>query len=268
MSPRSRHHGVRKVCGCGWRLWPKCSHAWYFSYQPRGAPRQRFSLDAELGRHLESLTEARDAPTSIRAAILAGTFRRAVVGPALPVLFGPTPDQLAESYLAAVTATGKQSVASDASRLARLRAYQTLDGRRLGAWPTADITEAVLEGFHAGLQTTGQAASTRNHFATLLKALFRWAVRKGAMARSPISIESSLRRAKVAQRRRRISPTEETALLSAAGVLKRGSGLRLQWVIVSAIETGARLGELLAIRWADVDMDKRTVFIRAVEVGA
>jgi integrase len=75
-------------------------------------------------------------------------------------------------------------------------------------------------------------------------------------------------RAKVAQRRRRISPTEETALLSAAGALKRGSGLRLQWVIIAAIETGARVGELLAIRWADVNMDKRTVFVRAVEVGA
>lgn len=28
------------------------------------------------------------------------------------------------------------------------------------------------------------------------------------------------------------------------------------------------MGELLALRWADVDMDKRTVLVRAVEVGA
>jgi integrase len=268
MSPRSRHHGVRKVCACGWRQWPKCSHAWYFSYKPRGALRQRFSLDAELGRHLESLTEARDAATTIRAAILAGTFRRATTGVPVPIMLGPVLDQVAELYLAAIAAAGKRSVPSDASRLARLRAYPTADGRRLGAWRMTDITEEVLEGFHASLQTSRQAASTRNHFATLLKALFRWAVRKGAISRSPISHESTLRRAKVAQRRRRVSATEETALLAAAGALTRGAGLRLQWLIIAAVETGARIGELLAIRWTDVTLDKRRLLIRAVEEGA
>jgi integrase len=39
-------------------------------------------------------------------------------------------------------------------------------------------------------------------------------------------------------------------------------------LIIAALETGCRAGELLAFRWAEVDMEKRTVFVRAVEVGA
>jgi integrase len=39
-------------------------------------------------------------------------------------------------------------------------------------------------------------------------------------------------------------------------------------LIVAAIETGARKGELLALKFADVDVNKRTVFIRAAEEGA
>jgi integrase len=221
---------------------------------------------------VDSKTEAEQIATDIRSAINAGTFRqtggRAPSPPAQAVSAVVTLDQLAQSYLTAVKGTGKRSANSDASMLAQLCGYRTLDGRCLGAWHMADITEDVLEGFHAGQRAAGRAASTLNHYTTLLKSLFRWAARKGAIARSPISHESSLRRAKVAQRRRRLSATEETALLMAAGALTRGAGPRLQWVIVAALETGARLGELLAMRWADVQLEKRRLLIRAVEVGA
>ena len=39
-------------------------------------------------------------------------------------------------------------------------------------------------------------------------------------------------------------------------------------MIIAALETGCRAGELLALQWADVTMDKRTVFVRAFEDGA
>src|SRR5262245_4550943 len=78
MSPRAHGHSVRKVCSHGWRGWPKCTCAWYFSFKPRGSSqRYRFSLDAELGFHFDSKTEAETAATAIRNAILAGTFERA-----------------------------------------------------------------------------------------------------------------------------------------------------------------------------------------------
>jgi integrase len=112
------------------------------------------------------------------------------------------------------------------------------------------------------------AASTRNQYVQLLKASFRWAAKKGHLAKSPISDDSTLKRSKVAQRRRRISPEEEQRLLNAADTLRDGAGIRLQWLIVAAIETGCRRGELLALRWSDVDLAKRTLLVRAIEVGA
>jgi integrase len=96
----------------------------------------------------------------------------------------------------------------------------------------------------------------------------RWAAKKGYTPRSPISDGSMLRRKKVAQRRRRLRPDEESQLLEAAGRVTCGASLRLQWLIIAALETGARVGELLALQWTDVNLEKRTVFIRATETGA
>src|ERR1700674_2717379 len=59
----------------------------------------RFSLDAELGRHIDSLTEAQEAATTIRAAILAGTFRRATDAPPTSPTDGITLDQFAAVYV-------------------------------------------------------------------------------------------------------------------------------------------------------------------------
>src|SRR5580704_12094325 len=75
MSPRARHHGVRKLCDCGVRQWPKCAHNWYFNFKPKGGPHFRFCLDGEIGRHIDTKTEHEG--TRIRAAILDGTFERA-----------------------------------------------------------------------------------------------------------------------------------------------------------------------------------------------
>lgn len=63
-------------------------------------------------------------------------------------------------------------------------------------------------------------------------------------------------------------PDEEQHLLDAPGTLRHGAGIRLQWLIIAAIETGCCRGELLAPQWADVNLPKRTLLVRAVEEGA
>src|SRR5262245_9804606 len=69
-------------------------------------------------------------------------------------------------------------------------------------------------------------------------------------------------RSKNAKRSRRISPTEEAALLKAAQAIKRSS-VWLYGLIVAAIESGCRLGELLALQWADVDLEHQELRIRS-----
>lgn len=87
---------------------------------------------------------------------------------------------------------------------------------------------------------TTRAASTRNHYMRLIKAAFKWAAKKRYIARSPISEDSTLKAAKSAQRAQRLSPDDEAKLLKAAGNVSRGGGVRLQGLIVAALETGCR----------------------------
>lgn len=279
MSPRSRGNNVRKVCRCGWRRWPKCPHSWYFSFKPRGGIRRRFSLDAEVGEHAASKLDAEKLATDIRSKINASTFERvsdrrlreqreAAAGIRAEATGTPaavvTLDRFVAIYLERVAqASGKASWKDDGYLLAAVRNHRTADGRRLGEWPLASITEDELELFYAAQRAAGRAVSTLNHFVQILKRSFRWAAKKGYLARSPISEDSALKRGKPAQRARRVAPDEEATLLAAAAAGARArAGVRLSGLIVAAIETGCRQGELLALRWADVDMARHELTIR------
>ena len=113
-----------------------------------------------------------------------------------------------------------------------------------------------LQVFWDSLRVEGLAASTRNKYVQILKAMFRWAVRKGYLARNPISEDSALKREKHARRARRLVGDEEQRLIAAAPP-------RLQRLILGALESGARLGELLSLLWKDVDLARREITIRA-----
>ena len=265
MSPRARGNGVRKVCSHGWRAWPKCPCPWYFSFKPRGGTRRyRFSLDAELSVHFDNKTDAEKAANTIREAILAGTFERraeryareqreAASRPADNARAAAavvTFEEFTKTYIErAVQSSGKASWRDDRSRLAVACKHVTANGQALGSLPLTAITEDELEAFHAAQRGCGRAASTLNNYVQVLKAAFRWASRKGYLARSPISDDSALKRSKPAKRTRRVSPQEEAALVAVAPS-------RLQRLIIAAVETGMRLGELLDLTWHDVNLMK------------
>jgi integrase len=248
-----RKDGLRKICGCPPRSWSRCGHVWYFAYMWKLKP-WRFSLDREVARPITTEREARKEAERIKTEIRAGTFRvstTATTPAALPLR------EYADIFLAQFkpgrTPTARQN---DASRLAVLTAFRCPDGRILGELPIGLITEGELEVFLAALQTRGRAASTRNHYLQLFKSLSRWGVKKGYLLRPWIGPETDLKREKGAQRHRRVSPEEVQALLAEAHP-------RLQRLIIGALETACRLGELLGLRWADVDLNRGEVHIRA-----
>src|ERR1035437_5173257 len=72
----ANNSGVRKVCACPRRHWPKCSHPWHFAFKWKGT-HHRFSLDKHLDKHIEGKSEAVDEAAKIRIAIKAGTFGKA-----------------------------------------------------------------------------------------------------------------------------------------------------------------------------------------------
>jgi site-specific recombinase XerD len=90
----------------------------------------------------------------------------------------------------------------------------------------AAITEDDLEVLFAQLLAEGKAASTRNKYVQVVKAMFRWAVKKGDLTRNPAGESDAIKREKHAQRTRRLEPGEEDRLLAHAGPTFSGSSSR------------------------------------------
>src|SRR5688572_687833 len=121
MRKRHSNRGLRKVCGCARRQWPKCSHTWHLNFRFKGT-HYRLSLDRELDRHIAGKTAAASEAEKIRTAIREGTFRQRDANPAQPI---PAREALT---LAAFAKTyferrGKPATANDSSCLGRLLAF-------------------------------------------------------------------------------------------------------------------------------------------------
>ena len=257
------NQGVRKVCGCPWRNWSRCPHAWHFSYSWRGR-HYRFSLSRYLGREVMGRTEAQAAADKIRTAIRDGAFSIAKA----PETGGPgaeggsgglTFEAYGELFMKGYGRDrGKASWEDDRYLVRRVMGFQVA-GRRLGDRPLADVTEHDLEEFIRSLIGKGRAVSTRNHYVQLVKAMSRWAVRKGYRERPFVTGESDvIRRRKEASRRRRLHPGEEERLVAAAGP-------HMQRLIIAALETCCREGELLSLQWCDVSLDRGELTLRAAK---
>jgi integrase len=264
---RHRDDGLRKLCACSQRKWSVCTHPWYFSYKAKGKPRVRVSLDRYTGRHIGALDEAKGLAATLRAAVNDGTYP--------PVT--PTPDPPAERVTFATAAErfwkhvpikrgknqGKPRGENESQIIGRLCAWTPPSTSvPLGQHSPTDVTEDVLEAFIAHLHAQGRAASTISNYIQVIKALDRWLALKGYRHAPAITSDADgLRRPKAARRDRRLVPDtidkrgkvihegEERRLLAAASPW-------LQRLIIAAIETGCRRGELLGLRWAHVDLTR------------
>lgn len=204
---RNQNRRLRKICDCPRRKWAKCPHSWHFNFKPKGAPGYRFSVDSEAGKHIEPKGEAEALADNWRTAIRAGTFRRAhEIAPVETVAASNvvTLEKFGKAYF---ERRGKPANAGDRSYMARLVAFTPDGGRVIGQMALTDITEDTIELFFAKLRAEGRAASTRNKYVQLVKAMF---------------------------------------------------GL-----IIEALETGCRKGELLSLTWRDVNLEKKEITVRA-----
>ena len=239
------------------------------NFKVRGGPSYRFSLDTEVGRHIASKTEAEKEATHIRAAILAGTFRRRADVPPTP----STPESITLRDFATLhfERRSKPATDNDVSYVTRLLDFVPPDepgAVALGDRLLSCITTDTYESFFLGLRQ--YAASTRNKFRRAVLLLLRWGVKNGYLARNPITDSDIITHAseKGARRSRRLTPDvfdgdgklvregEERRLLAVAGP-------ELQRLIIGALETAMRRGELLNLTWQNVDLTRRTIKVRA-----
>jgi integrase len=119
------------------------------------------------------------------------------------------------------------------------------------------ITPEDVERFDTARRSQ-RRASTANRSLTVLKQMFRCAIRWKHLLANPAA---DIRLEKEANGRERFLDADEAARLLEACP----AWLRL--LVLAALQTGARQGELLALEWSDIDLEKGLIYFRQTKNG-
>jgi integrase len=249
--------GLHKICKHKGRARDRCKHAWWGSFRGK-----RVSLAKWKNREITSKAEADKALDELTAAVRDGTFDERGLDPPpdnSPMTFGKFAEVYKQRH---VLAKG-------------LALSSTIDYRlkplveRFGVRPVAEIKTVDIDDFVAdlkrprvvnGLEGRRLTPASINRTLGLLRHMLNWAVGREYLDRTPfrrgteVLIRMELEDNK---RRRRISEPEEAALLAVASP-------QLRSMIIAALDTGMRRGEMLALRFGDVDWTRRMITLRGV----
>jgi integrase len=164
----------------------------------------------------------------------------------------------------------------DCTRAQRLRWW----GDHIGSIALQDVTDdhihAALEGlaqqpatYYAGLDAAGKpiykakrkaiAPATINRYNASIGAVFTWAIKRRIAPKGwTHPCRSVERRAENNEKTRFLSEDERTRLLEAC---KAARWPRLYLLVLTALTTGARKGELLGLRWRDIDYQHSLAYV-------
>jgi integrase len=162
-----------------------------------------------------------------------------------------TMGKVVESYTAAV--------------LPRLRGkgaagYLRACDARFGAFFLGSVRSVDVAAWRDELLKDGLSAQSVIHHLNTLSSLFSYAEKELSIPLPAGNPAKSIRKpAAPKSRDRRLRPGELDALLMAADSTKRTPGLRQ--IIVLAVETSMRLGELLGLEWRRIDLVRRTAHL-------
>jgi integrase len=131
--------------------------------------------------------------------------------------------------------------------LIRYRIFMAPVSDALGSRRLNSLTAAQLERFYADLRGAGLSATTIHHTHVALRQALADAERLGFV---PRNVATLARAPKMGQTELHVFTPEQ-----AQAFLKAAAGERLEAMFVLAITTGMREGELLALRWRDVNLD-------------
>lgn len=292
--PKRTHDGLKKRCDCGRRKWSKCSHPWHFSFHHAGRE-HRFSLDVVARQRGErnlprTKSEADIWRDRLRSEIRSGAVPNVVPAAAAPttrLTFADVVKAYRERYVNVPTRRPSAKAMFEIHLNMLLRApLPAANGAtvKLEDKPIADVTKADVEAIRAGRRAElARAAAARravpeegiepvretkrqqvrrpgskagevgiNRLLARLRHVFSWAIAEGYVTETPFKRQGvtviKLEHRAETVRQRRLQPGEETALLEHADK-------HLRALIVAALSTGCRLGELLSLQWSHVRRD-------------
>jgi len=135
-----------------------------------------------------------------------------------------------------------------------------------GDRPIDEITFADLRAYKAAVERSAtmhgrpRSVSDVNHHLKRVRRLFAVAVEQGWLSVNPFVRGGSLIiESHETERTRILSPAEESRLLAACSRWRR----HLRPIIIIAIETGLRRGEMRSLRWSGVNLDGRFVKVES-----
>ena len=130
----------------------------------------------------------------------------------------------------------------------RLHVLPTLGRVKLG-----ELRAPAIDRLYQGLLAEGLSTTTVHHVHAILHRAFDQAVRWDYMVRNLADLVDAPAMART--KMRALSAEEARRLLAAA------AGDRLEAMVVLAVSSGMRRGELLALRWRDVDLEGSTLSV-------
>jgi len=184
-------------------------------------------------------------------------------------------DEVADRY---AEVRHQEAVYRDERKIAGLRSLKSAQAHLLalrsifGSRKVREITVGQIESYksHRLIEKTNRGNGDRkiasvNRELEVLRAIFNYAVGENIISVSPFDKATTtlISKADEVRRVRVMTKDEESRLLENCPKLRSDSA-PLDELIVCAVDTGMRKGEMLALRWADVDFEARTIIIRAL----
>lgn len=169
-----------------------------------------------------------------------------------------------------------QYVGRDTTRTARLDWWRGQLGSLRLDEASDDHVHAALEAlarlpgrYYAGKDAAGQpiykarrkplSGATVNRYAVAIGAVFTWAIRRRVAPKGFVHPVRGIEMQRESPGRTRFLSDDERARLLTA--CKASKWPRLYLLVLMALTTGARRGELLALRWRDVDFARRVLHV-------
>lgn len=123
----------------------------------------------------------------------------------------------------------------------------------LGRYDLSQLTPGIINGFVDGLHANGLADSTIRGIYRLLSAAMRFALEEGVIRKNPCRRIRMRYGERIEQRV--LSRSEQEKLRSLASN-------KNDLPTLLSLYTGMRLGEVCALKWSDIDWEKRTITVR------
>jgi integrase len=219
----------------------------------------RVSLDKFAGKAIDSKSEAQDVAADFRRRVKAGEISKQADGsygsPGVPRQH-ITVRQLADLYVerfVAVQRADTQTSFEDELRVICATVLPRPGGGSapLGDWRVADVVTDTVERFREVRHAAGSGPAGVNRKLARLRALFAWAIVSGYTDATPFQRHGQpvVRLEREIARKRRLGQQrvdEEPRLLAACDPWLRA-------VVETALATGMRRGEILGLRWSQID---------------